>query len=97
MSSPSGRRRVGSCQSAGTSEPSFTQIFGRRMVPRTHRNQRECLHVSTVTVVGGGLERVVCEDCCDVTVRYESMISGDVDRSQFSRKTDRVNAASDRT
>ncbi len=47
-----------------------------------------CSHRSTVSVVTGGLQRVICEDCGDLTVKYESMISGDLDRSKFSRRTD---------
>jgi hypothetical protein len=54
----------------------------------TDQRKTTCSHLSTVSVVTGRLERVICEDCGDVTVRYESMISGDVDRLQFSRKAD---------
>ena len=54
----------------------------------TDRRKATCSHHSTVSVVTGHLERVICEDCGDVTVRYESMISGDVNRLQFSRKAD---------
>ncbi len=54
----------------------------------TYREFAACSHQSTVTVVSAGLERVICEDCGYVTIRYESMISGDVDRSMFSRDAD---------
>lgn len=54
----------------------------------TYRRIRDCSHRSTLTVVNGGLERVICEDCGDVTVRYESMISANLDRSKFSREAD---------
>lgn len=54
----------------------------------TYRKIAACSHLSTVTVVSAGLERVICEDCGDVNIRYESMISGDVDRSKFSRDAD---------
>ena len=54
----------------------------------TYREIAVCSHQSTVTVITGGLERVICEDCGDVTIRYESMISGDLDRSMFSRDAD---------
>ena len=56
----------------------------------TYRKTAACSHQSTVTVVSAGLERVICEDCGDVTIRYESMISGDLDRSKFSRDADSV-------
>lgn len=47
-----------------------------------------CHHEVTVSVIYGGIERVICETCGDVTIRYESMISGDVDRSKFARDAD---------
>ena len=47
-----------------------------------------CAHPATIQVVSNGLERVICEDCGHVSIRYESMISGDVHRSMFSRKAD---------
>ena len=56
----------------------------------TYRKIAVCSHQSTVTVITGGLERVICEDCRHVTIRYESMISGDLDRSMFSRDADLV-------
>ena len=59
-------------------------------MPRTHPRRRECQHRNTVTVISDGLERVVCEDCGSVTIRYESIITGDVHRSQFSRRADRL-------
>lgn len=57
------------------------------MVSR-RRGRGECSHSSTIQVITNGLERVVCEDCSHVSVRYESMISGDIDRSMFIRKAD---------
>lgn len=57
---------------------------GRR---RSHIFGR-CTHTRTLSVISEGLERVICEQCGDVTIRYESMISGDVSRSQFARKAD---------
>lgn len=55
----------------------------------TYRKIAVCSHQSTVTVITGGLERVICEDCGHVTIRYE-LISGDLDRSMFSRDADLV-------
>lgn len=56
----------------------------------SRRRVDQCHHLSTVQVISGGLERVVCEDCGHVTVRYESMISGNVQRSMFSRRADEL-------
>ncbi|MFZ0013143.1 MAG: hypothetical protein WAL25_03415 [Acidimicrobiia bacterium] len=61
-------------------------------MPRTHPRWGECEHAQTVTVISDGLERVICETCGQVTLRYESMISGDIQRSQFSRLADRLHA-----
>jgi hypothetical protein len=41
-----------------------------------------------VTVISGGVERVICQTCGQVTVRYESTISRDISRAQFSRKAE---------
>lgn len=49
----------------------------------------ECTHESTISVVSSGAERVVCEDCGDVTFRYESMTPGDVERAMFAREADK--------
>lgn len=38
-----------------------------------------------MTVVTDGMERVICEDCGDVTITFESTSSGDLARSKFSR------------
>lgn len=57
---------------------------------RTHPRQRDCNHTRTLNVIAGGLERVICEECGHVTIRYESMISGDISRSQFSRLADEL-------
>jgi hypothetical protein len=69
--------------------------LGRPEVSTTHINRGECSHMSTVTVIAYGLERVICEDCGHVTVRYESMIARDVERSMFSRKADSLHATAD--
>lgn len=60
------------------------------ILPRTHPRRRDCAHPRTVSVIADGLERVICEDCGLLTIRYESMISGDVRRSQFSRRADKM-------
>ena len=53
-----------------------------------HWKVRDCSHQSTLTVVHAGLARVICENCGDVTVRYESVIAANIDRSMFSREAD---------
>ena len=45
-----------------------------------------CEHQSSISVIESGRELVVCEECGDVTVRYSSGLSTDVNRSQFARK-----------
>ena len=52
------------------------------------RKVAECCHPSTVSVISDGLERVICEDCGDVSFRYESWVSGEVARSDFPRHTE---------
>lgn len=61
-------------------------------MPVTHPNSRDCSHQSTVNVIADGLEEVICEDCGHVTIRYESMIRQDVQRSQFHRRADALAA-----
>lgn len=57
-------------------------------MPVTHPSARDCRHLSTVNVISDGLEEVICEDCGHVTVRYETMIRHDLERSQFTRRAD---------
>jgi len=45
-----------------------------------------------VTVIGGGLEGSVWEHCRDMTIWYEARVSGEVERSKFSRRTDSTDA-----
>ena len=54
------------------------------------RKTQRCSHDVTVSVRMSGLERVVCERCGHVTVRYLSALSGSVDRSRFAREADRT-------
>ncbi len=49
-----------------------------------------CRHAQTLSVISEGVERVICEECGYTVVRSESMISGDVSRSKFSRRADRL-------
>jgi hypothetical protein len=52
---------------------------------RRFKRTAQCSHAITVSVISNGLERVVCEQCGDINLRYESMISGDVRREAFAR------------
>jgi hypothetical protein len=70
--------------------PSCTDRELGATVPRTHPRHRDCTHAETVNVISDGLERVICEQCGHVSIRYESMISGDVRRSQFPRRADQL-------
>ena len=37
-------------------------------------------------MISDGVERVVCEECGETTVRHASLVAGDVNRAQFARK-----------
>ena len=37
-------------------------------------------------MISDGVERVVCEECGEMTVRHSLAVSGDVSRAQFARK-----------
>ena len=50
------------------------------------RGKHECSHRNTISVIADGSERVICEACGDMIVRYSKTISGDVTRSQFGRE-----------
>lgn len=53
-----------------------------------HRFRRvaECTHQTTVTVISEGLERVICEECGNVSFRYEYSVSDDIARENFARR-----------
>lgn len=59
------------------------------MIAAWHRRKTDCRHEETISVISGGIERVVCEGCGNVTLRYESFITGALDRSKFSRDADK--------
>jgi hypothetical protein len=58
-----------------------------------YRRVAKCRHEQTISVISDGVEREICEDCGNVTIRYESMIEGSVQRSAFSRKADEQQVA----
>jgi len=75
-------------ETRGEGEPFCSQRELGGKVPRTHPKSRDCSHRITLSVIAGGVEAVICEDCGNVTIRYESLIAGDISRAQFSRKAD---------
>lgn len=52
----------------------------------------ECAHLTTLSVIAGGIERQICEECGHVGFTYESGVSGRdyIDRGKFARKADKV-------
>ncbi|CAN5793956.1 hypothetical protein BH23ACT4_BH23ACT4_00310 [soil metagenome] len=53
-----------------------------------------CLHEQTLTTITCGLQRIVCESCGHVGVRYIRPISGPIDRRRFARQADLLHEAS---
>jgi hypothetical protein len=69
-------------------------LFGWELgVEMTDGHEADCSHESTVNGVTGGVGSVLCEDCGDVIVSDEAMVSRDIDRSMFFRKADSVERA----
>lgn len=52
-------------------------------------SDRDCLHPTTLTTTTAGLERIVCESCGHLSVRYLRGLTHPVDRRQFARPADR--------
>ena len=52
------------------------------------RRVAECTHQTTVSVISEGLERVICEDCGNVSFRYEYAVSDDIARENFARRAE---------
>lgn len=53
-----------------------------------YRKVAACRHERSVSVISDGLEREICEGCGNVTIRYESVIDGSIDRNVFAREAD---------
>ena len=67
----------------------WSPMYGWELfVDKTELYRAVCSHQSTVNGVTGGPERVLCEECGDVIVVDDSMISRDIDRLMFPRKAD---------
>ena len=65
--------------------------FGFKSKP----NPETCSHSETVTVTTAGLERVICERCAHVSVRFvdDHDLEGELDRTAFAREADTERAA----
>ncbi|MGA7097767.1 MAG: hypothetical protein WB245_09395 [Acidimicrobiia bacterium] len=50
---------------------------------------KDCPHPSTLSTTTAGLERIVCESCGHLSVRYLDGLDHPVDRRQFARPADR--------
>jgi hypothetical protein len=67
----------------------FVIEIGGKMITDWYRRTADCRHEATVSVISGGIEREICEGCGNVTLRYESFITGTPDRSKFAREADK--------
>jgi hypothetical protein len=67
--------------------PGRLQLFARKNA------RAECAHEKTVTIRTVGIERTVCEKCGRVSIHALEALSGEVDRSQFERESDRSHQA----
>lgn len=52
-----------------------------------------CMHEQTLTTITCGLQRIVCESCGHVGVRYIRPIAGPIDRRRFARQADLIHEA----
>ncbi len=52
-----------------------------------------CAHPVTLILTSAGLDRVVCESCGQVKVRFRSALTGIIDRQMFARPADTQAAA----
>lgn len=53
----------------------------------------ECEHRQSVTVSTAGITRTVCEVCGMVSIHAAEGLSGEIERSQFERDSERVATA----
>lgn len=51
-----------------------------------------CGHEQTLTTITCGLQRIVCEMCAHVSVRYIRPLAGPIDRRRFARQADLLEA-----
>ena len=63
------------------------------MILQRSRQKSACIHENVVSVTSAGIERKLCEDCGNVSLRYEmAAIAGELDRGDFRRDADRLAA-----
>lgn len=62
------------------------------MFARKHA-RTECAHEDAVTIRTAGIERTVCEKCGKVSIHADDGLSGQADRSQFERESERTHPA----
>lgn len=63
------------------------------MILRRSRPKTACTHENVVSATSAGIERKVCEDCGNVSIRNETTaFTGKLDRGDFSRDADRLAA-----
>lgn len=51
------------------------------------------MHEETLTTITCGLQRIVCESCGHVGVRYIRPMAGPIDRRRFARQADLLHEA----
>lgn len=51
------------------------------------------MHEETLTTITCGLQRIVCESCGHVGVRYIRPLAGPIDRRRFARQADLIHEA----
>ena len=57
---------------------------------RNHRsNPENCSHSGAITVRSTGIERIVCETCGHVSIRFETAANDEFQRDVFARQSRR--------
>lgn len=51
-----------------------------------------CTHIETLSTISSGVERVVCESCGNLSIRFHSTLTGPVARERFARPADDLEA-----
>ena len=54
----------------------------------TTSKKRVCSHEETLTVNAAGIERVICEVCGHVSIRFHDDVLNDVERAALAREVD---------
>ena len=59
---------------------------------RGRLSQGSCTHPKTMVITTGGIERVVCESCANVSFMFLDNMKDDIDRHAFARNVDEPRA-----